>query len=106
MKNHIGQNVLVTCSNWFIAPNGKEYKAVWGKLIAIHEAGKELGFIPNRSHANWFIEIGTMQIMGCQVMYFIGCPDKPNTEITSSWNSKSEGGIVQYERPTMIYEAV
>jgi len=57
MHSYINQKVLLTSQNWFYAPDGKQYKAVWGTLKGIHEAGKTLGFIPNRSHANWFLEI-------------------------------------------------
>lgn len=106
MRNHIGQNVLITCQNWFVAPDGKDYKAAWGKLVAIHEAGKELGFIPNRSHANWFIELGNMIIMGCQVMYFVACPDEPNMNSVESWSAKTDGGINEYTKPTSIYKAI
>src|SRR6186713_78831 len=106
MKKHIGQNCLITTSQWFVAPDGCEYRAVYGKLIAIHEAGKTLGFIPNRSHANWFIEIGNMIIMGCQVMYIAACKDEPNFGLAKAWSSKSDNsGIAEYETPTKIYNA-
>lgn len=105
MKDHIGKNVLINCQNWFTAPDGKDYKSVWGKLAAIHEAGKMLGFIPNRSHANWFIEIGNMQIMGCQVLYFIACEDPPNFDVSDAWNTTDKFEIVNYKRPCVIYNA-
>lgn len=105
MKDHIGKNVLINCQNWFTAPDGKDYKAVWGKLIAIHEAGKMLGFIPNRSHANWFIEIGNMQIKGCQVLYFIVCENEPLFVDSEAWNTTTEHIIVKYQRPCVIYNA-
>lgn len=96
--------VLITTGAWFIAPDGIEYKSVYGRLIAIHEAGKELGFIPNRSHENWFIEIGDMIVMGCQVMYFVSCPAPPPKGKVKSWNAKTDGdGIFEYEKPSQIY---
>jgi len=101
----INKKVLITTQNWFTAPDGKDYKSCWGTLKAIHEAGKSLGFIPNRSHANWFIEVGNMIIMGCQVMYVIDCPEKPKMEMVKAWTSHAEKGIIEYDRPTIIYMA-
>ena len=79
MKNLIGENVLITCGNWFYAPDGKQYRAVWGPLFSISEAKDKLGFSPGRAHANWFIEIGNMVITGCQVNYCLHCPEQPET---------------------------
>jgi hypothetical protein len=96
----IGKNVLCTTQSWFVAPDGKQYRAIWGKLKAIHEAGKTLGFIPNRAHANWFYEIGETIIMGCEVLFVILSEEKPNTEKVTELSS-TDGK--EYERPTMIY---
>jgi hypothetical protein len=72
MKHLIGKNVLLT-TNWFYAPDGKQYNAVYGFLYAIKEAKESLGFAPHRSHANWVLNIGNMTITGCQVNYAIEC---------------------------------
>jgi hypothetical protein len=101
MKNLIDQKVLITTQGWFYGPDGKQYKAIWGTLKAVHEAGKSLGFIPNRSHANWFIEVGEMIIMGCQVMYLIRCDNKPETGFVGDYSVK-ENGLLEYERPGHI----
>lgn len=103
MKDHINKKCLITTSGWFVAPDGKEYRAVWGELKAIHEVGKSLGFIPNRSHANWFVEIGGMIVMGCQVMYFVACPEMPETGEVEHWNTKEAGGIDRHLTPSKIY---
>lgn len=103
MHKYINKKVLLTSQSWFYAPDGKQYKAVWGTLKGIHEAGKTLGFIPNRSHANWFIEIGKMTIMGCQVLFVVEC-DAIETGKIQDWKSnEANGGIEEYERPTAIY---
>jgi hypothetical protein len=104
MKEHLNKNVLVTTSTWFIAPDGKEYRAVYGELKAIHEAGSTLGFIPNRSHANWFIEIGNMIIMGCQVMYFIQT-DHCSFDKAKHWTTDNNGKIIEQPAPCKIYNA-
>lgn len=103
ISDFLNHNVLCTTQNWFVAPDGKQYRAIWGKLNAIHEAGKELGFIPNRSHANWFYEIGKTIIMGCQILYLLRCDEKPNTEIVKDSSADEKGETKYSERPTMIY---
>ncbi len=104
MLSYVNQKVLITTNNWFIAPDGKQYRAVHGTLKAVHESGKTLGFIPNRSHANWFIEIGEMIIMGCQVMYIVKT-ETVNTDDVDEWKMESDsiGKAVKYLRPTSIY---
>jgi hypothetical protein len=106
MHQYINKTCLITTSGWFYAPDGRQYKAVWGTLKAIHEVSKAFGFIPSRAFANWFIEIGDMTIMGCQVLYVIAC-DKPNTDKILDWHSESKNEpIVEFERPTAIYITV
>lgn len=104
MHSYIGKKVLITTSGWFYAPDGKQYRSLYGTLIGIHEAGKTLGFIPNRSHANWFIEVGKITIMGCQVLYFIQCDERPNLGTASDWSFDKDKGLEQYERPSAIFE--
>lgn len=103
MLQNIGKKVLITTSNWFIAPDGKDYRAVHGTLKGVHEAGKSLGFIPNRAHANWFIEVGAMIIMGCQVMYVVECENVEKGNTTDYKYSEQTSSIVSYEKPTSIY---
>lgn len=105
IKEYLNQKVLVTTQNWFVAPDGKEYRSAWGTLKGVHEAGKTLGFIPNRSHANWFLEVGKMNIMGCQVLYVIQCPEKPNVDEKVKCWSNQNGDFKEYERPTLTYIA-
>jgi hypothetical protein len=104
MQNFIGKKVLITTQSWFYGKDGRQYRAVHGTLKAVHEAGKELGFIPNRSHANWFIEIGELIIMGCQVMYVLET-ETVNTEKVEDYsiNENIPEGIKTYERPCAIY---
>lgn len=103
MQKFIGKKCLVTTTNWFFAPDGNQYRAIWGTLNEIHEAGKSLGFIPNRSHANWFIEIGKVVVMGCQVMYIIQCDEKPVTDKEKAYCYSENKGLDIYERPSSIY---
>jgi hypothetical protein len=101
LENFIGKKVLITTQNWFYGKDGKQYKACHGTLIAIHEAGKTLGFIPNRAHANWFVEVGDMIIMGCQVMY-INQVDSVEYGDVEDWATK-ESSCNKFTRPSAIY---
>ena len=104
MQSFINKKVLITTQGWFYGKDGRSYRAVHGTLKAIHEAGKTLGFMPNRSHANWFVEIGEMIIMGCQVMYIVECQEI-NTDKVKDWTVEGAGekGFIEYERPSAIY---
>jgi hypothetical protein len=104
MTGFIGKKVLITCQSWFYGKDGRSYRAVHGTLKAVHEAGKTLGFIPNRAHANWFLEIGDMVIMGCQVLYVQECEEVAREDVMD-WTSGEnvQGGIQHFMRPTTIY---
>jgi len=101
MNNFVNKKVLITTQGWFYGRDGKSYKAVHGTLKSVKEASKVLGFIPNRAHANWFIEIGEMVIMGCQVMYIVEC-EKVNQLKVTDWTT-NDNGVQEYERPSAIY---
>jgi arginase family enzyme len=103
IDKYIGHKVLITTDSWFVGPDGADHSAVWGTLNGVYEAGKHLGFIPNRAHANWYYEIGGMIIMGCQVKYFVLCPEAPEPD-GHSWSMKSEISpeAVRYRSPHKI----
>ena len=77
---------LITTDNWFIAPDGKQYKAVWGDVKPM-TALAVLGVEPNRNSANWMLQVGTdtdhVILAGCQIHYAVSCPDKPHQGETS-----------------------
>lgn len=98
----INQKVLISTNDWFVGPDGKDHRAVWGTLKGVHEAGKHLGFIPNRAHANWFYEVGEIIIMGCQVKYMCLCPDQPKTDVRAWKLSESDNYPKEYDAPFKI----
>ena len=102
MNHLLNKKVLATTNNLFYAPDGKRYNAVYGTLIGVHQASKTLGFIPNRSHANWYYEIGSMIIMGCQILYLIECPKPISIGPVWEWTI-TDDKVKEYERPTSIY---
>lgn len=97
---------LITTDEWFIAPDGKTYKAAWGEVRVISDS--ILGIKTNARSANWFAKVGSGEnhiiIAGCQIHYAIRREEKPNVEIVEDWDV-SGGDLKQYQRPTKIYIA-
>lgn len=66
----VGEKYLVSTDNWFVAPDGTQYRAVYGTVHAILE-DNTLGIKTNRNSTNWYIHIGNMVVAGCQIHYAI-----------------------------------
>lgn len=78
----IGEKYLITTSEWFFAPDGETYRAVFGTVHAVESAEETLGAKTNRGSTNWYIHIGCMIVAGCQVNYAIridAVSDHPGT---------------------------
>ena len=69
MKLKIGEKYLITTDEWFVAPDGQQYKSAFGTFKKIHNDFETLGIKTNRGSANWFVEIGNIMIAGCQIHY-------------------------------------
>lgn len=71
-----GKKVLITTNEWFFAPDGQSYKAVWGKA-EIFKSEDLLGVKPH-NYANWFARVdGVFLIAGCQIHYVMLCEERP-----------------------------
>lgn len=68
---NIGDKVLVTTDNWFFAPDGETYKAVFGTVKGVFDDQQALGIKTNARSTNWYVQIGDMMIAGCQIHYAI-----------------------------------
>lgn len=101
---NVGEKALVTVDNWFYAPDGHQYRAVFGTIHAVRTAEDSLGVKPNGRSTNWYLEIGNVTIAGCQVHYALRtdtCHFGPVTD----WAASPEHGIREYQRPGAIYDA-
>jgi hypothetical protein len=67
----VGEKILVTTDHWFYAPDGKQYRAVWGTVKGVYTTEQALGVKPNAKSMNWYACIGNMTIAGCQIHYAI-----------------------------------
>lgn len=99
---------LITTDEWFLAPDGKQYKSAWGDVEVVGD--ELLGIKTNRQSTNWFAKVGSEDnhiiIAGCQIHYAIRCERKPNIDHVEDYNNAgTEGGISMYKRPTQIYIA-
>ena len=78
-----GENYIVTTNDWFIAPDGNNYRAAWGKckMFKIEDV---FGFTPARPSTNWYLQIGegdgSIIVAGCQIHYAIKCKNSPDQQ--------------------------
>jgi hypothetical protein len=98
-----GDKALITCDNWFIAPDGRQYRAVFGTVRAVRTAEDSLGVKPNGRSTNWYVEVGNMTIAGCQVHYWVKT-EKCHLGDVEVWNAH-EGKTVRDTSPPQIYNA-
>lgn len=105
MKQNIevGQKVLITTHNWFCAPDGKQYTAVYGTVKAVLDSQQTLGVKTNARSTNWYAEVGNITIAGCQIFYAIRT-DSCDLGDTESFEVK-DGKVLKYWVPTKIYDA-
>jgi hypothetical protein len=98
---------LITTDNWFYAPDGKQYRAVWGTVKILDDG--VLGVKTNRNSSNWFAKVGSddnhIIVAGCQIHYAIKSEEKPNTNQVQDWHSSVEVGCKIFTRPPVIYIA-
>lgn len=96
---------LITTDNWFFAPDGKQYKAVWGNVVIVEDS--YLGIKTNRNSSNWYARVGNgdthVLVAGCQIHYAVRCEERPNVEDTQDFMTSPEVGITVFNRPTNIW---
>lgn len=67
----LNKTYLLTLDGWFVAPDGEQYKAVFGEVTGISSAVDTLGIETNENSTNWYLTIGKMIIAGCRIHYAI-----------------------------------
>ena len=101
----IGDKLLITTDNWFYAPDGRLYRAVFGELKAIHSDSETLGIKTNARSTNWYVSIGNVVIAGCQIHYAVKT-DNVNTDGYFEERFDEEKKVfVSYRRASNIYVA-
>jgi hypothetical protein len=101
-----GQRYLITTDNWFYAPDGKQYRAVWGKVQIFPDT--ILGVKTNAKSSNWYAVVGEngneIIIAGCQIHYAVRSEIRPNDDAHRHWeHNEKKDGINRYDIPCMIW---
>jgi hypothetical protein len=100
-------NYLINTDNWFTAPDGCQYQAVWGNVEIVDDS--ILGLKTNRMSTNWFAKVGSEDkhviIAGCQIHYATRCEDEPFTGPHTEWQADAASGINIFNAPSRIYIA-
>lgn len=95
-----GTKYLITTDNWFFAPDGKQYKAVWGKVAILPDS--ILGVKTNTKSTNWYARVGNnanhVIIAGCQIHYAVRCEKKPNQGSFKNYEVNN-GVVVEFTQP-------
>jgi|SRR5215217_216338 len=65
----IGEKYLITADNWFYAPDGDHYRAVFGTVHGVIDSHEALGVRTNARSTNWYVAIGDTILAGCQIHY-------------------------------------
>ncbi len=97
---------LITTDEFFIAPDGQSYQAVWGDVKILGD--EALGLKTNRNATNWYAKVGSSEkhiiIAGCQIHYAIKCNKKPKLH-KHLVDNVHEGKVIEYKSATRIYLA-
>ena len=99
----VGKKALINTDNWFTAPDGQQYKAVFGTVNRVLDSTEALGVRTNARSTNWYVEIGNMTIAGCQIHYAVQT-DSCNLGVTDNYEVK-DGEVLRFQQPSRIYNA-
>jgi len=99
---------LINTDNWFIAPDGRQYRAVWGSVKILND-NEVFGIKTNRGSSNWFALVGNgknqMIVAGCQIHYATKSDERPNTEDVPDYQADAASGLRTFSTPTKIWIA-
>lgn len=103
-KFNLGEKYLITTDQFFVAPDGNEYRSVWGTVKEILTDEDALGVRTNRNATNWYVKVGNMLIAGCQIHYCIRAEEVSGEPAIVS--GIHDGGLVFSEdNVSRIYKA-
>lgn len=99
----IGKKALITTDGWFTAPDGKSYRGVFGTVRAVMDSKETLGIQTNAKSTNWYVEIGSLTVAGCQIHYAVRTDRCHLGEVES--HRIHEGKVCKFNEPSSIYDA-
>ena len=87
---------LVTSDNWFLAPDGQEYRSAWGEVFIL-EDGYVLGIKTNAKSTNWYVQVGIgdkhVLMAGCQIHFAVKSNERPSRDGCVSERVTSSGTV-------------
>lgn len=96
---------LITTDNYFVAPDGNQYRSVWGECEVLEDS--VLGVSTNRNSTNWYLKVGSESkhviIAGCQMHYAVKTEEKPSTGKCKDWRASAADGLKEFEISSVIY---
>ena len=98
---------LVQSDEWFLAPDGKYYRAVWGEIKVV-QSEEMLGIKTNARSTNWYVMVGNplihVIIAGCKIHHCVKCNKEVlNPSLDVRDYVVHDGLINFYSRPNAIY---
>lgn len=99
----VGKKYIVTTDNWFYGKDGKQYRGVFGTLKGVFDDKETLGIITNRNSTNWYAQIGSVRVAGCQIHYVVEADVAPSATVhETTWKD----GVKTVEvTPCRVYNA-
>lgn len=96
---------LITTEEYFVAPDGQQYKAVFGTVTIVDKRIMIGELKANPRSVNWYAQVGTGQgsiiIAGCQISYAVKCDILNYGKVTS--HTMEDGKKKSSVRETLIY---
>lgn len=91
-----GEKYLITTDDWFYAPDGNQYRAVWGSCKAV-KVDDVLGFSPIRPSTNWYLMVGSTRrgviLAGCRIHYAVKSDKMPDDEHEGAYYTDKDKGV-------------
>ena len=103
MKFEPGQKMLITTDNYFVAPDGRQYRSAFGTCLGVQDAEDSLGLRNNRGSSNWYVMLGDLLIAGCQIHYAVACEDVYLGKVEEY--TLHEGVRKEFTQNSLIYDA-
>lgn len=103
MSVELGKKYLITCDNWFLAPDGKQYRAVHGTVNRVMNDTDTLGIQTNRHSTNWFLQVGNVMVAGCQIHYAVRSDNCNFGDVKQE--NVFDGEFKLSDKPSSIYNA-
>lgn len=105
MNIETGVTYLITTDNWFVAPDGRQYKAVFGTVRGTLNDEQALGIKTNARSTNWFLSIGNVLIAGCQIHYAVRTDACRQGKVTEDRIGADNTSVARITRDIEIYFA-